>query len=90
MSVKPARKNSPLTIPKELFKKTDEKKNQKAFQLKKLFKRSVKEWCENTTSHGFSNMIRTDSWIVRIVWLILIFAFMGYCIFSNFKTITYK
>ena len=50
---------------------------------KELMKECVREWCEDTTSHGFKNMVKTDSWVIRIIWVILIIASMGYCIYSN-------
>ncbi|CAF1056474.1 unnamed protein product [Brachionus calyciflorus] len=67
----------------KFFEKTaEEKKKEHEEALNKLLKDCVREWCENTTSHGFANMVRTDSWIIRIIWLILVIIFMGYCIYT--------
>ena len=62
-------------------------KTEKEKQLNKLMKECVKEWCEDTTSHGFKNMVKTDSWLIRITWIILIIASMSYCVYSIFLKI---
>ena len=59
-------------------------KKEKQKQLNSLMKECVKEWCEDTTSHGFKNMVKTDSWLIRITWIILIIASMSYCVYSIF------
>lgn len=66
----------------KLFEKPVDKKAQEEEALKKLFRECFKEWCENTTSHGFGNIVRTDSWFLRFVWMLLIILFSGYCIYS--------
>jgi hypothetical protein len=59
-----------------------EKEKQKQ-KLNTILEDCVKRWCEDTTSHGFSNMVKTDSWIIRIIWIILIILSMGYCVYSK-------
>ena len=51
--------------------------------LNKILEDCVKQWCQDTTSHGFSNIVRTDSWLIKISWTLLVLASMGYCIYSN-------
>jgi hypothetical protein len=58
-------------------------KHERKKRLAALLEDCVKEWCEHTTSHGFSNMVRTDSWIVRLTWIFLVLISFGYCIYSN-------
>lgn len=64
-------------LQKQVIKNLRNKKN-----IKKVIKECVIDWCENTTSHGFSNLVRTDSWPIRILWLIIVIISMGYCFYS--------
>ena len=59
-----------------------EKEKQKQ-KLNTILEDSVKRWCEDTTSQGFSNLVKTDNWIIRIIWIILIILSMGYCVYSK-------
>ena len=45
----------------------------------------LKEWCDDTTSHGFKNIVKTDSWIIRIAWILLVLGSMSYCMLSKLK-----
>ena len=65
-----------------LFEKTNARQDEKNEELKQLMKDCIKEWCSDTTSHGFSNMVKTDSWAIRIAWIVLVVLSMGYCIYS--------
>ncbi|RNA09553.1 FMRFamide-activated amiloride-sensitive sodium channel isoform X1 [Brachionus plicatilis] len=83
----PSKKVIPTLIDLPIEKKNEiiycTRREKKQFNLiQEPLKKCILEWCENTSSHGFSNMVRTDSWIIRIVWLILVLLFIGYCIFS--------
>ena len=51
--------------------------------LKSELKKTAKEWCIDTTSHGFSNVVKADSWTIRIGWILVIIAFTGYCFYSE-------
>ena len=42
----------------------------------------VREWCEVTTSHGFSNIVKSKSWISKIIWILFVFAGITYCFIS--------
>ncbi|RNA20730.1 FMRFamide-activated amiloride-sensitive sodium channel isoform X1, partial [Brachionus plicatilis] len=80
----PSKRVSPLPISQKekVFLDPEKQKKREEHEVQELLKKCVKEWCENTSSHGFSNMIRTDSWIIRIVWIILVLLFIGYCSFT--------
>lgn len=32
----------------------------------------LSEFCLDTSAHGFLNSYKTDSWIIRVIWIILI------------------
>ncbi|RNA31126.1 FMRFamide-activated amiloride-sensitive sodium channel isoform X1, partial [Brachionus plicatilis] len=72
----------PNLTKEKLFTSSGEKIKEEDHKFRGLMKKCVKEWLENSSSHGFSNMIRADSWMIKIVWLILVFIFMAYCIFT--------
>ncbi|RNA37541.1 FMRFamide-activated amiloride-sensitive sodium channel isoform X1 [Brachionus plicatilis] len=80
----PSKKVSPLPISnkEKVFLDPKNQRKEEKHEVQELLKKCVKEWCENTSSHGFSNLIRTDSWIIRIVWLILVLLFIGYCSYT--------
>ena len=48
------------------------------------YKKCSVEFCEDCTAHGLSNMIKTDSWIIRIAWITLMVIFFSYTAYSNF------
>ena len=58
----------------------DEDKN-----LSDRLKGCLSEWCEDTTSHGFLNVVKTKNWISRIIWILLIVAGIAYSLLSIFK-----
>ena len=72
-----------LKAKSEVFIMSSMKKVKQEEALKQLIKESVKEWCENTTSHGFSNMVKTDSWVIRSVWIVLVVVSMTYCFYCK-------
>ena len=41
------------------------------------------ECYENTTIHGFRNIIKADNIIIRLVWVIILIAGIGYSVYSN-------
>lgn len=51
----------------------------------KEWRKIVREWCEDTTSHGFSNIIKTNSWFIRLCWIFILFFSIGYCFYSKSK-----
>ena len=58
--------------------------NQENNELKKELKDCAKSWCENTTFHGFLNIIKTDSYILRLTWIIIVSLGFYYSTQSNF------
>ncbi|CAF0821207.1 unnamed protein product [Brachionus calyciflorus] len=56
-------------------------------EMKKQIKECVREWCENTTSHGFSNMVKTDSNLIRVSWVVLVLCFSSYCLYTVINSI---
>ena len=72
----------------KFFKLVEKDKKEK--ELNSLMKECIKDWCEDTTSHGFSNMVKTDSWIIRITWIILIIVSMAYCMYSKYFNLSKK
>ena len=59
----------------------EEKKEEKT--LGKSIVEYLKEWCDDTTSHGFKNIVKTDSWMIRIAWILLVIGSMSYCMLSK-------
>ena len=53
--------------------------------LSQQLKDYLREWCEDTTSHGFLNLVKTKNWISRIIWIILIVWGITYSLLSNLK-----
>ena len=56
-------------------------------KLSLLLKASVKEFCEMTSAHGFLNISKSTSWIVRIAWILLVIVSISYCIYSMCSTL---
>ena len=49
------------------------------FKNKKMIKRKIIEHIHATSFHGFSAIARSESWIQRIVWFIIMAGAYGYC-----------
>jgi hypothetical protein len=45
----------------------------------------IKDWCEETTMHGFRNISQTKYWPVKLGWVILVSISLFYCIYSKSK-----
>lgn len=41
------------------------------------------DFCCETSTHGLSNMVRTDSRIIRLVWILLVLTGTGYCTYCK-------
>ncbi len=52
-------------------------------KLRAKLKACLHEWCNDTTLHGFVNIVKTDSIIIRLIWIVLIITCLAYCIYSN-------
>ncbi len=37
-------------------------------------------WCRNSTSHGLPNIIESDDWPLKIMWILFTLASAGYCV----------
>jgi hypothetical protein len=59
------------------------KQSHKDKKFSSLFKECAVQWSVDTTCHGFKNMVQSESWIVRIVWLSLIVTSISYCLYSK-------
>lgn len=51
--------------------------------LSEKFKKCSVEFCEDTSTHGLNNIVKTDSWIIRIVWILLVLTGTGYCTYCK-------
>ncbi|RNA17960.1 acid-sensing ion channel 1-like [Brachionus plicatilis] len=51
-------------------------------ELKKKIRECILDWCENTTNHGFSNIVKADTILLRLFWVVILVLFSTYC-FSN-------
>lgn len=73
-------------------KKEKEKEKKSTFRI---YLETLRECCSNSTSHGIPNIARTESWVIRIFWLILLIGAAVasvYCIFfftKNYLKIIY-
>ena len=45
------------------------------------------EFCEDTTAHGLRNIVKTDSWLFRILWVFLFVIAVLYCGYCNNLTV---
>jgi hypothetical protein len=64
---------------KEKAKKQEEIEDNTSMIIKKM----AKEWFENTTSHGFSNIVKSRNWFGRILWISILMASVVYCFYSK-------
>ena len=51
--------------------------------LKILLEKCLKDWCEETTSHGFFNIIKTKNWISKIFWILIVITGISYSFQCN-------
>ena len=58
-------------------------------KLKNSLKDCVRSWCENTSSHGFYNMLESKFLINKIIWMILVLVGIGYCVLSNIFSLSF-
>jgi len=60
---------------------------------KSLKKKQIKECTytcfAETTAHGLPNIVKNDSWFLKVTWLILFLGGLGYCIYSKLDKIFY-
>ena len=71
---------------KNILHKVERKETRKKSKYSKLktnLKECLKEWCLDTTSHGFSNMVKADIRIIRLAWVILVVSLTTYCFYSK-------
>jgi hypothetical protein len=61
-------------------KKKDEIEKEK---LRARVKACLHQWCNDTTLHGFVNIIKTDSIIIRLIWIVLVVVCLIYCFYSK-------
>ena len=52
-------------------------------KLKEKLKENTQESLENTTLHAIPNIVRSKEIILKIFWLILLLAFLGFFIYCN-------
>ena len=52
------------------------------FYVKHIIKNVISEWCLSSTSHGLPNIIRADSIILKIIWIICFTASLFACLYS--------
>lgn len=76
---------------KEKDKNENEPRNEE--KLAKKVIDFIAQWLDGFTMHGFANINRTDSNIIKVIWAILIVGLIGYCIYCNLlnlNLITFK
>ena len=54
---------------------------------KKNYKRIVREWAVNSTSHGLPKIMRTHNRLIRVLWVILFLASSTYCFYTIVNSI---
>lgn len=68
----------------KVFDHNSDKPISKDERLKNLLRECVREWSEHTTAHGFANISRANSVVVKLIWAALLILSVSYCIYSIF------
>ena len=55
----------------------------KAASAPRIVKQTFVEACINSTAHALPNVFRSDSIILKIIWLILFLCGVGGCVYCN-------
>jgi hypothetical protein len=42
-------------------------------------KETIKEFCLDTTAHGFANIVKTDLIIIKLFWSVIVIVAFNYC-----------
>lgn len=66
------------SLEKKIIKQCDQPE-----KLIDKIKNFLRNWCENTANHGFSNLVKTDSLISKLFWISILIMFFIYCFSSN-------
>ena len=53
--------------------------------LNKL-KKCSKEFCDETSTHGLANIVKTDIQVIRIIWILLVLTAAIYCSYCKHFT----
>ena len=53
------------------------------FRLSEKLKICSTDFCLDCTGHGLANIVKTDSWILKICWLVLVSAGTAYSTYCN-------
>jgi hypothetical protein len=48
------------------------KEKEKKKSISHIFFETLRECCSDSTSHGIPNIARSDSWLIRIFWFLLL------------------
>jgi hypothetical protein len=47
---------------------------------KQKIKKAFSEWCKNTTTHGFSPIVRNENYLIKLMWLVCFLISGGLCL----------
>lgn len=72
-----------MEFPNDVKNPFGEKSKVERKTVKSILKDSLIEVCSNTTAHAIPNIFRTENWIVRIYWLLLLIAATGGSLYCN-------
>jgi hypothetical protein len=73
--------NKKLAKPKEAYTENNYEEEK---SLKNALVYELTEFFLNTSAHGFKNAYKTTSYVIRVIWIILIiasFSYISYCKF---------
>jgi hypothetical protein len=47
-------------------------------------KEAIKEFCLDTTAHGFANIVKTDLIIIKLIWSVIVVVAFNYCAYRKY------
>lgn len=70
---------------KKFFFKLKIKKKRKEMSTKsQKIKEAIKEFCLDTTAHGFANIVKTDLIIIKLIWSVIVVLAFNYCAYRKY------
>jgi hypothetical protein len=61
-----------------------EEEDEEETSIKSKLKHVLQEWLNDTTTHGFSNILKSKTWFGRIIWTTILASSSCYCFYSKF------
>jgi hypothetical protein len=75
------KENTQVKNPKNFLIAEKEHKKKSTLQI---YLEILKECCSNSTSHGIPNIARSDNWIIKFFWFILLFGATAASVYCKF------